>query len=78
MCVIVSPLISMMVDQVARLRSVGVGCVILSGSSVDKSLLASVEDVRLGGYSLIFSAPEAIVHGTICSVRNLYTVKLLI
>ena len=63
-CVIVSPLISLMVDQVARLWSVGVGCAILSGSSgVDKSLLASVEDVRLGGYSLIFSAPEAIVHG---------------
>ena len=52
MSVIVSPLISLMVDQVARLTSVGVGCAILSESGgVDKSLLASVEDVRLGGYN---------------------------
>ena len=28
-----------------------------------KSLLASVEDVKLGGFSLLFAAPEAIVHG---------------
>ena len=64
MCIINSPLISLMVDQVAQLRSPGVGCAILSGSSgVAKSLLASVEDVKLGGFSLLFAAPEAIVHG---------------
>ena len=63
-CIVVSPLISLMVDQVPRLRSVGVRCAILSGSSgVDKSLLASVQDVRVGGHSLLFTAPEAIVHG---------------
>ena len=63
-CIVISPLISLMVDQVTRLRSVGVRCAILSGSSgVDKSLLSSVEDVRVGDYSLLFTAPEAIVHG---------------
>lgn len=31
-CVIVSPLISLMIDQVNRLRSIGVGSAILSGN----------------------------------------------
>ena len=30
---------------------------------VAKPLLASVEDVKLGGFSLLFAAPEAVVHG---------------
>ena len=63
-CIIISPLISLMVDQVAQLRSPGVGCSILCESSgVPKSLLSSVEDAKLGGFSLLFAAPEAIVHG---------------
>ena len=63
-CVIVSPLVSLMVDQVAKLQSVGVGCAILTGNSgVPRSSLASVEDVLTGAYSLLFSAPEAIVCG---------------
>ena len=63
-CIIISPLISLMVDLVAQLRSLGVVCAILSGSSgVAKPLLASVEDVKLDGFSLLFAAPEAVVHG---------------
>ena len=59
-CIVVSPLVSLMVDQV----KLGVGCAILSGNSgVPKSTLASVEDILMGAYSLLFSAPEAIVCG---------------
>ena len=32
-------------------------------SGVDKSFVASVQDIKLGSYSLLFCAPEAIVHG---------------
>ena len=79
-CIIISPLISLMVDQVAQLRSPGVVCSILSGSSgVAKPLLASVKDVKLDGFSLLFAAPEAVVHGD--HWRNMlseeyYTVEL--
>ena len=67
-----------MIDQVTKLRSIGVGSAILSGSSgVDKSLLASVHDVKVGGYSLLFCAPEAIAIGVICSVKSLFIVVLL-
>ena len=37
-CIIISPFISLMVDLVAQLRSLGVGCAILSGSSGVASL----------------------------------------
>ena len=60
-CVIVSPLISLMVEQVTRLRAIGVGLAILSGNiGVEKSLLATEKDIKLGAFALIFSAPEAI------------------
>ena len=63
-CVVISPLVALMTDQVTKLRSIRVRSAILSGSSgVDKSLLASVQDVKSGGYSLLFCAPEAIVYG---------------
>lgn len=63
-CVVVSPLISLMVDQVTRLRAIGIGSAILSGTrGVDKSLLATEKDIKLGAFALIFSAPEAIIGG---------------
>ena len=61
-CVIVSPLISLMVDQVTNLRANGIGCAILSGSSgMNKSLLASEKGIRSGDYALLYCAPEAMV-----------------
>ena len=60
-CVILSPLVSLMVDLVAKLQSVGVGCAILTGNYGVP--LVSVEDVLTGAYSLLFGAPEAIVCG---------------
>ena len=61
-CVVVSPLISLMIDQVTRLRSIGVGSAILSGNSgVDKCLLATEKDIKSGSFALLFSAPEAFI-----------------
>ena len=59
---VVSPLVSLMVDQVTCLQSAGVGAAILSGNKgVDKTLLASESDVMSGKFCLLFSAPEAVV-----------------
>ena len=57
---VISPLVSLMVDQVSSLRSRGVPAAILSSQrSIDKSLLATEGD--LSRFSLLFAAPEAIV-----------------
>ena len=59
---IISPLISLMVDQVTALQLQGVGAAILSGNAgVDKKLLATVSDIQAGKFKLLFSSPEAVV-----------------
>ena len=60
---IVSPLVSLMVDQVAKLRASGVQAAILggSGADVEGKFLASQKDIEEGVYKLLFSAPEAVV-----------------
>ncbi len=62
-CVIViSPLLSLMVDQVSSLRSRGVSATILSGNAcVDKQYLASEADIKYGCFRLLYSCPEAVV-----------------
>ena len=60
--VVVSPLVSLMIDQVSSLQSRGVSAAIFSGNAgVDQKLTASDQDVFAGKYRLLFTAPEAIV-----------------
>ena len=62
MVLVISPLVSLMVDQVSNLQARGVSAGILSGNiGVDKKLVASENDVRGGRLRLLFSAPEAVV-----------------
>lgn len=59
---VISPLVSLMVDQVNSLRQRDVATGILSGNKgVDKKFLASVKDISEGYYRLLYSAPEAIL-----------------
>lgn len=59
--VVVSPLISLMVDQVRKLRHRGVKAAILTSSSdlPDNTLIATGDDLERASY--LFSAPEAIL-----------------
>ena len=58
---VISPLVSLMVDQVSSLLSRGVSAGILSGNKgVDKKFLACEQDILEGRFRLLYSAPEAI------------------
>ncbi len=60
--IVVSPLVSLMVDQVSSLQSRGVSAAILSGNSgVDKKYLANEGDLKTARYRFLYSCPEAIV-----------------
>ena len=51
-----------MVDQVWSLRKRGVSAAILSGNKgIDECLVANDEDIEKVKFSLLFSAPEAII-----------------
>ena len=60
---VISPLISLMMDQVASLRNRKISAAMLSKTDcTDKSFLASEKDLLVPGkYSILFSSPEAIV-----------------
>ena len=63
--IVVSPLVSLMVDQVRSLKSKGVHAVVISSSSrentiVDREFRAT--ETSLSSASLIFSSPEALIH----------------
>ena len=63
--IVISPLVSLMMDQVAKLRERGVKAATLGGNSaaagMDIKLLACEKDINNGAYKLLFSAPEAVV-----------------
>ena len=59
---VISPLVSLMIDQVSSLRERGVTAAILSGHpGVPVELQASVPDVCAIRFSLLYAAPEAII-----------------
>ena len=59
---LISLLVSLMVDQVCNLRERGVMAAILSGDpGVPQEFQATVADVRSTKYSLLYAAPEAVV-----------------
>lgn len=62
--VVVSPLMSLMVDQVSSLHNREVSAAMLSGNqSVDAKLQAKEKDVMAGVYRLLYCAPEALFIG---------------
>ena len=57
---VISPLVSLMIDQVSGLKSRGVSVAIFR--SIEKSLRASDKDLSTPGkFSLLFAAPEALI-----------------
>ena len=58
----ISPLVSLMVDQVCSLQAHGVCAAILSGNiGVSKALLATERDIAQGKLRFLLTAPGAIV-----------------
>ena len=63
--IVVSPLISLMVDQVRSLKSKGVHAVVISSNSSENSIVDRefrATESSLTRASLIFSSPEALTH----------------
>ena len=59
---VVSPLLSLMIDQVSDLKSRGVQAAILSGNhDVDPKFIATESHVQEGKFSHLYSCPETII-----------------
>ncbi len=68
LCVVVSPLISLMKDQVEQLSAVGVPAVYLNSSLPPKEYQKNVEAVRAGEVKLLYVAPETLLTSNIVNL----------
>jgi ATP-dependent DNA helicase RecQ len=75
--VVVSPLISLMKDQVEQLRAVGVPAVFLNSSLAPQEYQQNMEYVRRGKVKLLYVAPETLLTQRILSLLTALKVDLL-
>jgi len=66
--VVVSPLISLMKDQVDQLTALGVGAVFLNSSLSPQAYQHNVSQIRQGKAKLVYLAPEALLKGNTLSL----------
>src|SRR5699024_11640946 len=57
-CLVVSPLISLMQDQVESLRQKGIKSMMLGGKMSFKELGVQLDNCRYGGYKFLYISPE--------------------
>lgn len=58
LCIVITPLIALMKDQVAKLKALGIkACAIYSGMSHD-SIITTLENCIFGGYKFLYISPE--------------------
>ena len=68
--VVVSPLISLMKDQVEQLRAVGVPALFLNSSLAPQEYQENMEYVRRGEVKLLYVAPETLLNSRILSLLD--------
>lgn len=67
---VISPLISLMQDQVASLRAVGVPAAYINSSLTYPQYLRAVRNAAEGRYKLIYVAPERLLSEEFCAIWN--------
>jgi ATP-dependent DNA helicase RecQ len=75
--VVVSPLISLMKDQVEQLRAFGVPCVFINSSLAPQEYQENMEYVRRGQVKLLYVAPETLLTTRILSLLDSVQVDCL-
>ncbi|MBU3189913.1 DNA helicase RecQ [Clostridium bowmanii] len=74
---VVSPLISLMKDQVDTLNSVGIAATYINSSLSIKEVNERIDKACLGEFKLLYVAPERLESEFFCSMLNRLTISLL-
>lgn len=67
-CIIISPLISLMKDQVATLNEMGVHAAYINSSLTEGQIKKAMENARQGQYKIIYAAPERLLTDSFLSL----------
>lgn len=74
---VVSPLISLMQDQVAALRGAGVPAAFLNSSLTSEQFTETCRDIRRGAYRLVYVAPERLENAYFVSMAQGVEISLV-
>ena len=74
---VISPLISLMKDQVDTLNSVGIAATYINSSLSINEVNERIDKVALGEFKLLYVAPERLESEFFCSMLNRLTISLL-
>ena len=75
--IVVSPLISLMQDQVAALRDAGIPAVCLHSNQDQASYFAALDAVRSGGVRLLYAAPERLLTESFLSLTDTVAITMV-
>lgn len=75
--VVVSPLISLMKDQVTALLQNGVRAAYINGSLSERQIFKAIENAKRGMYKIIYVAPERLVSSDFLEIFNYQRLSLL-
>ena len=75
--IIISPLISLMKDQVTALVAVGVRAAYLNSSLTEGQFRKVMENARLGTYKIIYVAPERLMTDSFLSMMNVLEISMV-
>ena len=70
MTLVISPLISLMKDQVAALTQAGIPATYLNSSMNTEEYMYTLEDARQGAYKILYVAPERLTAGAFIGLCN--------
>ena len=74
---VISPLISLMKDQVDTLNSIGIAATYINSSLSINEVNERIDKVALGEFKLLYVAPERLESDFFCSMLNRLTISLL-
>ena len=74
---VISPLISLMKDQVMALRSVGIPAGCINSAMAPEELRAAYQDTRYGVYKILYVAPERLLGDGFCALAQELDISLV-
>ena len=74
---VISPLISLMKDQVMALRSAGIPAGCINSAMAPEALRAAYQDTRCGVYKILYVAPERLLGDGFCALSQELDISLV-
>ena len=76
-CIVVSPLVALMADQVSNLKQRGIKAMQLSGGMASQDLQTQLDNARYGNYKFLYLSPERLQQEVVQSTLKQLSVNLI-